>query len=225
MRLVLDLVSMLILQNPNPQVRDSLKEDFLSTMVAIISKRSARPVVKSCINSLTHFFTKKIFTLDDLSREYHSLRPELAAEPTGLWRDWVAQLFRWMELQYICPVAGKLVVTIFSALFTENSATHPGQTSSPDFSIAIMREWLEVAVSANPEVFESVKNYVLAPLFKSDRVLSVELLRELNKSETGRKTDNSDGDVTALLHLAALEVGKKTSIVDDPGKSFILTTC
>lgn len=220
MRLAIDLVSALILQNPDPQVRDSLKADFLSTLVAIISRRSSRPVVKSCIGSLTHFIAKKVLTLDDLAQQYGGLRPELGGEPTLLWRDWVTQLFQWMELHYMCPVVGKLIVTILSGLFTENHATNSGQTNSPRFSIAIMREWLEAALSANPDVFESVKNYVLAPLFKSDRGLSIALLRELNRSEQTRRTGSSKEDVTALLHLAALEVGKKTSVVDDPGKSF-----
>lgn len=222
MRLALDLVSTLILQNPDPQARNSLKEDFLSTLVAVISRRSARPVVKSCISALTQFLTKKIVTLDDLSRQYGSLRPELDGEPTVLWRDWVTQLFQWMELHYICPVAGKLVVAIFSVLFTENSAVHTGQPNKQEFSITILREWLEAALSANPEVFESVKNYVLAPLFKSDRGLSIALLKELNRSEPAHRADSSSENVTALLHLAALEVGKKTSVVDDPRKSFQL---
>lgn len=219
MRLVLDLVATLILQNPDSQVRNLLKEEFLVTLVAVVTRNSPRPVVKSCISFLTHFLIKKVCSLDDVGRQYGIQRPGLDAESISLWQDWVTQVFRWMEQQYICPVAGKLVVTIFCMVFADrHSGTQSDPKNSPVFPVSVMREWLEAVLIENSEVFEDVKNYVLAPLFKSDRELSIALLRELNKSEPGRRTSSSDEDVTALLHLAALEVGKKTSIVDDPGK-------
>lgn len=222
MKLSLDLVSFLVLQNPDSRVQETLKTQFLSTLVAVISKRSTRPVVKSCISALTHFLTKSIFTLDDLAQEYESIRPEVLGDvfrtPLSLWEDLAYVLFEWMELHYICPVAGKLLVTIWSTL-------HPGVTtggrgtSIAEFNVGIMRKWLENTLSGNLEILESVKNYVLTPMFKSDRGLAIALLQELSKDETGREMASSGEDVTALLHLAALEVGKKSSIVDDPGKS------
>lgn len=222
MRLVLDVVSTLVLQNPDAQVRDSLKAEILPSLVAIIARRSARPVVKSCISSLTAFLMKRMYTLDDLARHYTSLRPELAGQPVVVvWQDWVAQLFQWMKLQYICPVSGKLLIYLFSALHAECSAANAGQSAGTGVDISVLRQWLEAAISTHPDIFENVKNYVLGPMFKSDRGLSVALLRDLNKIEPGNNDETShDEDVPALLHLAALEVGKKTGVVDDPGEYF-----
>lgn len=224
MRLAIDLVSLLILQNPDSRVRESLKTEFLSTLVAVISKHSTRPVVKSCISALTHFLTKSVLTLDDLAQEYGSIRPELTGETfpstLSLWEDWTTLLFKWMELHYMCPIAGKLLVTIWSTLHS-GITTDGERTNTTDFDVGNVRNWLETALSTNPDILESVKNYVLTPMFKSDRGLSVALLEELNKGEHVHDTGSSGEDVTALLHLAALEVGKKSSIVDDPGKSLV----
>ncbi|PSR75256.1 putative death-receptor fusion protein-domain-containing protein [Coniella lustricola] len=216
MRLVLDLVSTLVLQNPDEAVRQSLKENFLSNLVAVIARKSSRPVVKSCMSSLTQFLTKSVFGLDDILRQYQSLFPDLAAQPSiASWHVFVTGIFKWMEFHYICPVAGKFLVTIFSALYARSSLADSSSSSSGGFNVRVLRDWLEAALTANPAILESVKNYVLAPLFKSDRRLSTALLQEWqnrsSNAESGRYTDNA-----ALLHLAALEVGKKSSIVDDP---------
>lgn len=217
MRLVLDLVSTLILQNPDTQVRESLKAGFLSTLVSVITKNSMRPVVKSCISALTHFLTKFVFTLGDIARQYGILCPHLASEPIiVLWQSWVAEIFMWMELHYICPVAGKSLVVTFSML---NARACSANTGGTDFNVRVLRTWLEIALSANTDILEGVKNYVFAPLFKSDRGLSFALLEELNRSSLGGNVSSCGADTTALLHLAALEVGKKTSIVDEPSKS------
>ncbi|KAF3769930.1 hypothetical protein M406DRAFT_246934 [Cryphonectria parasitica EP155] len=216
MRLVLDLVSTLILQNPNAKIRESLRADILSELMAFIAKRSSRPVVKSCMSSLIQFLAKSVFSLDDVLRQYQSMFPELVSQPAvSSWRDFVASVFRWMELHYICPVAGKFLVTIFSSLNSESSAAGSRSWSSAGFNVQVLRDWLETALSTNPDILESVKNYVLAPLFKSDHRLSFALLEEL-QCRSVDKTSDLDTDIAALIQLAALEVGKKSSIVDDP---------
>lgn len=218
MRLALELVSTLVLQNPNHNVQESLKAGFLSSLVLIIARKSMRPVVKSCISSLTQFLAKSVFTLGDIARQYGSLRRDLVGEPTIiLWQSWVAEIFKWMEFHYICPVAGKFLVVTFSMLYAEASSAGSGKA---EFDARVLRTWLETALSANPEILESVKNYVFAPMFKSDRRLSFSLLEELNESSLEGKVSSPGADVTALLHLAALEVGKKSSIVDEPSKSY-----
>ncbi|KAJ4420130.1 hypothetical protein N0V82_004577 [Gnomoniopsis sp. IMI 355080] len=214
MRLALDLVSTLMLQNPDHQVQLSLKAEFLAILVSIVARKSMRPVVKSCMSSLTQFLTKGVFNLNDIVRQYVSLRRDLAENPTiTIWQSWVAEIFKWMELHYICPVAGKLLVVTFSILSSEASST---DTGSAEFNVRVLRIWLETALSADPDILESVKNYVFAPMFKSDRRLSFSLLEELNTSRPGDKAISPDANATALLHLAALEVGKKASIVDEP---------
>lgn len=222
MRLALDLVSTLMLQNPDQQVRESLKTGFLSTLVSIIARKSMRPVVKSCMSAMTQFITKGVLALEDVSRQYGSLRPDLAGKSiTVLWQHWVAEIFKWMELHYICPVAGKLLVVIFITLSAESSSA---DTNTAEFNARILRKWLENALSADPSTLESVKNYVFAPMFKSDRKLSLALLEELNESGSYSNSSSVAADMTALLHLAALEVGKKSSIVDEPSKYSMVHT-
>lgn len=217
MRLVLDLLSTILLQTPDSEARETLKAEFLTILVSIIARKSMRPLVKSCMSALTIFMTKEVLTLKDIECQYQRIRPELDGHPAiVLWRHWVDEIFRWMELHYICPVAGKFLVTIFSELFS--SSGNSSQAEKVDFDVVILRQWLEGALHANPDILESVKNYVLAPLFKSDRKVSIALLEELNRSRRDGSTSSSHTDIVALLHLAALEVGKKSSIVDDPSK-------
>lgn len=224
MRLVLDLLSTVIIQTPDVQVREKLKAGFLATLVSIIARTSTRPLVKSCISALTHFLTKAVLTLKDVEAEYQRARPELDGRPPiVLWRHWVVEIFRWMELHYICPVAGKFLVAIFSELYA--SSKDSSRTGEVDFDVVTLRQWLENALCTNPDVLESIKNYVLAPLFKSNRELSIALLEELNKSHKDGSMSSANTNTAALLHLAALEVGKKSSIVDDPSKSFASDIC
>lgn len=225
MRLVLDLLSFLIIQNPSPQVREDLKTDLLHTMTAIIARKSTRPLVKSCITALSHLLMKSILTLEDVAQMYQSMRPDLAEQPAIiLWQDWVAEIFRWMELPYVCPVAGKFLGIIFSGLHGSSTSCGCRGERTPELDATTIRRWLEAALVANPELLESIKNYFLAPLFKSDRALSIALLKELHQAqpEEGRHTRSDELDTAALLHLAALELGKKASIVDEP-REFLLS--
>lgn len=224
MRLVLDLLSTILLQTPDAQARERLKDDFLTTLVSIVARKSMRPLVKSCMSALTLFMTKSVLNLKDIEGQYQKARPELDGQPRiVLWRHWVMEIFRWMELHYICPVAGKFLVTIFGEL--HSFSKDAGRDDKIDFDVVTLRQWLESALCADPDTLESVKNYVLAPLFKSDRDLSIALLEELNKSRKNDSTGSANTDTAALLHLAALEVGKKASIVDDPSKYTVLDSC
>lgn len=226
MRLVLDLVSTLILRNPDPQVRDALKADFLSKLVSIIARQSSRPVVKSCLSSLNQYLTKSVFTLDDLSREYTRICPDLAGQPmVSCWQSFVTGIFQWMKFHYICPVAGKFLVTLFGTLHSGSSVEGSQSSARDGFNVHVLRDWLEAALSANRDILESVKNYVLAPLFKSHHRLSITLLGELNTSRPEDKSSGLDTESAALLQLAALEVGKKSSIVDDPSECIVLIPC
>lgn len=219
MRLVLDLLSFLITQNPSPQVREDVKTDLLQTMSAIISRKSTRPLVKSCMTALGHLLTKSILTLEDVAQMYRSMRPDLAEQPAIiLWQEWAVEIFRWMELHYVCPVAGKLLGIVFSGLHDSSPSRGGNEERMPLLDATTVRRWLEAALAANPDLLESIKNYFLAPLFKSDRALSIALLKELHQAQPeGDIHARSDElDTAALLHLAALELGKKAAIVDEP---------
>lgn len=219
MRLVLDLLSFLIIQNPSLQVREDMKTDLLHTTTAIIARKSTRPLVKSCITALSHLLLKSILTLEDVAQMYQSMRPDLAGRPAIiLWQEWVAEIFRWMELPYVCPVAGKLLGIVFSGLHGSSPSCGCHGERTPKLDATTMRKWLETALAANPELLESIKNYFLAPLFKSDRALSIALLKELHQAQAqeGTHARSDELDTAALLHLAALDLGKKASIVDEP---------
>ena len=219
MRLVLDLLTLLITQNPLPEVRDNVKTDLLHTMASIIGRKSTRPLVKSCITALSHLLTKSVFTLEDVAQMYQSVRPDLAEQPAIiLWQEWVAEIFRWMELSYVCPAAGKFLCILFSGLYNSDPSRGCHGERTPALDPTTIRRWLETALAANPELLEIIKNYFLAPLFKSDRALSIALLKELHhvqpEDDTHAHTDELD--TAALLHLAALELGKKAAIVEEP---------
>jgi hypothetical protein len=219
MRLVLDLLTLLITQNPRPEVGAKVKTDLLHTMASVIGRKSTRPLVKSCITALSHLLTKSVLTLDDVAQMYQSLRPDLAEQPAIiLWQEWVAEVFRWMELSYVCPVAGKFLSIVFSGLYDSCPSQGCRGERTPALSPTTMQKWLESALAANPELLESIKNYFLAPLFKSDRALSIALLKELHhvQPDNGTRARNDDLDTAALLHLAALDLGKKAAIVDEP---------
>lgn len=212
MRLVLDLLSFLITQNPVTRIRDDVKADLLHTIAAIIARKSTRPLVKSCITALNHLLTKSILALEDVAQMYQAVRPDLTEQSAIiLWKEWVTEIFRWMKLPYVCPVAGKLLGIVFSGLY----GGHDGARQALD--AMTIRKWLEKALATDPDLLESMKNYFLAPLFKSDRALSIALLKELHhvRPDDDTHARNDDFDTTALLHLAALELGKKASIVDD----------
>lgn len=218
MRLVLDLLTLLITQNPLQEAGDNVKMDLLHTMASIIGRQSTRPLVKSCITALSHLLTKSVLSLEDVAQMYQSVRPDLAEQPAIiLWQEWVAEIFRWMELTYVCPVAGKFLCILFSGLYKSSPSRGCHGERTPLLDPTTIRKWLETSLVANPGLLESIKNYFLAPLFKSDRALSIALLKELHHvqpEDTGARNDELD--TAALLHLAALELGKKAAIVEEP---------
>lgn len=224
MRLVLDLVSFLITQNPLPQVKEDVKADLLHTTTAVIARKSTRPLVKSCTTALGHLLTKSVLTLEDVAQMYQSMRPDLSEQPAIiLWQEWVVDVFRWMELHYVCPAAGKLLGIVFSGLFGSFPSRGCLGERTPALDATTMRRWLETALAANPELLESIKNYFLAPLFKSDRALSIALLQELHQMQPQDEAHarSDELDTAALLHLAALELGKKASIVFEPREWYL----
>lgn len=169
------------------------------------------------MNVLNHLVIKYVLTLEDVARVYSLARQDLSGVPSSkLWESFVTELFRWMDLPYVVPVAGKLLVTIFSGLYKESKM--PESPEKMTFDVAILHSWLEKALAANPDNLESIKNYVFTPLFKTDRDLSIKLLDDLNSLKPEQQKDGEELGAATLLQLAALEVGKKSGIVDDPSK-------
>ncbi|CAK7233882.1 hypothetical protein SCUCBS95973_008746 [Sporothrix curviconia] len=225
LKLVLDLVALLVVQNPNGPTRTALRDEILQTLVAIISRKSTRPLVKSSFGSLHYLLGKGVYQFEEVARAYSREMGDDAAtasQPSlAVWQRLVADMFAWMTLHYVCPVAGKFLVAVFTYLQTAASETDPPLFA--EFTVERWLQWLRNGLSAHPTILEDVKLYFFIPFFKTDRARSLQLLEILNKNQLSTTIAESEtagaskGFDAALLQLAALEVGKKAGLVDDPG--------
>ncbi|KAL8329312.1 hypothetical protein RB597_004850 [Gaeumannomyces tritici] len=216
MKLVLDLLLVLIGQNPDPKTAAAVRSQILVSLVSIITRQSTRPLVKSCINSLNHLFGRSVYDLDDIARTYREVEPAVAALPElDLWRRFCGDLVSWMYLHYVCSVAGKFIVTLFKALLARSSIDN---SNLQGFTVQTWLSWLHKELRVNPGILENMKLYIFGPLFK-DRPLSLELLDILNRPTESGEGSQDELDSIAVLRLAALEVGKKSGLVDDPGSA------
>ncbi|KAL8370390.1 hypothetical protein RB595_000658 [Gaeumannomyces hyphopodioides] len=216
MKLVLDLLLVLIGQNPDPEAAAAVRSQILVSLVSIITRQSTRPLVKSCINSLNHLFGRSVYNLDDIARTYRKVEPAVAALPElDLWRRFCGDLVSWMYLHYVCSVAGKFIVTLFKALLARPSIDN---SNLQGFTVQTWLSWLHKELRINPGILENMKLYIFGPLFK-DRPLSLKLLDILNRPIESGEGGQNELDSTAVLRLAALEVGKKSGLVDDPGSA------
>ncbi|KAJ9154737.1 tRNA (Cytidine(32)-2'-O)-methyltransferase non-catalytic subunit TRM732 [Pleurostoma richardsiae] len=219
MKLVLDLLTASMGRNPEPGVADSLKHHVLESLVSIISRQSTRPLVKSAISSLNHLVVKDVLSLDDVGGSYRKLAPGAACLSSfTMWRSFISEMFRWMDLSHVWPVAGKFLVTLFKGLQGRQLETDQGAPTV--VTVSTIHAWLQEALANNPDLLESIKNYILNPLFRSDRGLSLELLESLNRIKPLGSGGN-DFDTAALLQLAALDAGKKCALVEDPSPTGI----
>lgn len=208
MKLVLDQLVILVSNSPRADVQAAIKRDSITQICNILTRKSTRPTAKSAMKLLDHFLSKKVFDISDLSAGYREVRALSKPYELYLWRVLVGDLVRWMSLHYICPIAGKLVVTITRELYSTRHVE--------SFNLVIWEEWLEECVTENPQLLDSLKTYLFTPLFKADRAISLEFLQGLNQIKPVSGLASEELDVTALVQLAALEVGKKTSLVEDP---------
>ncbi len=219
MRLVLDLLAVLIVQNPSVQLGRETKVQILQTLISISIRQSTRPLVKSSISCLNYLLTKSVCTLDDIASTYRALQVSAARLPSlSLWRQFVHEMFHWMNLHYVCPVAGRLLVTVFGGLREAASATGPDSAEDSHFTVEVWHQWLQDGLSAFPDILENIKLYIFVPLFDSDRTASLQLLEHLSRLQPLKDSEGSNLDDSAMLQLAALEVGKKSGLVEDPGE-------
>ncbi|EPE03524.1 heat repeat protein [Ophiostoma piceae UAMH 11346] len=231
LKLVLDLVALLVTQNPDAATKAALRATILQTLVAIISHKSTRPLVKSSIGSLHHLLSKGVYQYEEVAQAYRAEKEAASQEEPDdatpapmsidspsldVWQQFVDDMFAWMTLHYVCPVAGKLLVAVFAYLRT--SVDESRRPVFPGFTVDLWLQWLRDGLTAHPGILEDVKLYFFIPLFKADRTSSLQLLETLNKH-----SDASLGTTSAaVLQLAALEVGKKAGLVDDPGLNITL---
>ncbi|KAK7908349.1 hypothetical protein PG985_015652 [Apiospora marii] len=207
MRTVLDVLNIAITKNPDPVLGGTIKSKILTDTVEMMTLQSTRPAVKSAMTALDHFLQKKLLYLPavleiyrDVHRNDHSLTPS--------WESFIAKIFEWMELQYVWPIAGKLLVTIFTSPWDEAGDLR----CHPDAWHKFLRQGLAI----NVEYLEVVKLYVLMPIFKSDHDQAMKYLELLFSLQNLTSEDRADLGLDSILWLAALEAGKKVGAVGEP---------
>ncbi|KAK0722821.1 putative death-receptor fusion protein-domain-containing protein [Lasiosphaeria miniovina] len=211
LRLTLDILVMTSTLNPSPQTGQAIKGHVVETLVAIVARRSTRQLTKSGLQCLDHLLSKRAVSLDEIGRNYSETQPSMAGVPElYLWRSFVFYLFSWMEVTYVSPLAGKCVVHIFRGL-----ETAAPQTDSV-FTAELWQRWLQDACIKNPAIMDDTRNYILVPVFKTDRAASLRLLQAFIKRDPLTAVEHRLGDQTLLLQLATLELGKRFGLVEEP---------
>ncbi|KXJ97534.1 putative death-receptor fusion protein-domain-containing protein [Microdochium bolleyi] len=209
MRLVLDFLVVSATQNPSPQARQSIKSRILNETVSIITEKSSRPSIKSALTALDHILQKKLVNLSDVLAAYQTIHKSTTNKDKS-WHNFTTQVFDWMVLHYVCPAAGKLIVTILTNEWSEDGQErHPPST---------WHSFISPSLKANPELLEPIRLYILIPLFKADRTGALEYLNQLTSLQ-GLTGDRGEGwNLDAMLWLSMLEAGKKVGVVDEPGQ-------
>lgn len=221
MRQVLELVSSLIAQNPDKSISGAIKTSILHRNISIITHQAAQPLVKPAFKSLECFLSKGTISTDDLLHSFHTQNPEDANSAFGpedrsisVWDVLFSEVFDWMTLPDVSPAAGKFLVTVFRELRSRSqiSDTNPNEHSTS------WQRWIRRGLSKNPQALENVKNYLFPPLFKLDRPGSLAFLEDLNKQRSMSNFQSQYLDAHALLQLAAIDVGKKSSLIEEPSR-------
>ncbi|KAL2752691.1 hypothetical protein ACRALDRAFT_1077852 [Sodiomyces alcalophilus JCM 7366] len=218
MKLVLDILPLLIKKNPDAVTASSVKAAILDTLISIVGRKSTKPLVKSSFKALDQLTGKSLFTVEDIAASYRRVHsPNQWDSELDLWSDVVAQLFSRMAAWYMRAVAGKFIVTVYQALRQAPPGTLIDKDGKDEgFLTEIWLQWLQDALAVEPSLVDGMKNYIFLPLFKEDRVDSLRFLTHLKEIDPVSAATGSDIDPQASLHFAALEIGKKVGIVDEP---------
>lgn len=223
MRQILELVSSLINQNSSKEISKAIKDSILQRNLAIIGHRGAQPLVKFAFKSLESLLAKGTISTQELIDGYrseeskHSAPKEVSTGDVGLfWDSLIQESFDWMDLPDVSPAAGKFLVTVFRQLRTTDRSSVDGD----DHAISWQR-WIRKGLTKDPEALENVKTYLFPALFKLDRPGSLLFLDQLNNQKATSSDEVQEMDSHALLQLAAMEVGKKAGLLEDPSQCIL----
>ncbi len=208
MRLVLDFLAYSISNNPITENGVAIKSRILQDTVTMITRQSSKPSVKSAMSYIEYVVQRNIVYLSDVLESYREVH-NLALDSEIPWDDFVSQLFNWMELQYVCSVAGKLIVTVFTSPWR--------QAESNRFHSDSWHRFIYEALQANLELLEPIKLYVFIPLFRVDKAESLRYINHLSSLQRLTTRESTEWDLNSMLWLAMLEAGKKAGVVDEPG--------
>ena len=226
MRQVMELLALLISQNPDEGCSDSVTEAILQRVLSIITHQSAQPLVKPAFKALEIFIGKETIStgalIDCYDDQISSSQPRSDVEPDRnfLWDSLISEVFAWLTFPDVSPATGKFLVTLFVKLRNE-----AGESSfhTADHTV-LWQRWLRNGLSKTPETLENVKNYLFPPLFKLDRSGSMLFLGDLNSQGTISGLRSEESNAHSLLQLAAMEVGKKSGLVEEPSMIFQFQT-
>lgn len=207
MRLVLDFLKISISSNPSRDTAEAIRVKILNDVVSFITLRSAKPSIKSALTALDHFLQKGLVYLSEVLDTYRLVH-QIPQDQDVSWDVFVAKVFAWMESKHICPVAGKLLVSVFTGPWYQDQDVR----LLPDS----WHRFLYSALNADIELLESIQIYILIPLFRSDKDHMQQYLGHLFSLQ-GLTRDKTTLDINSMIWLAALEAGKKVGVVGEPG--------
>lgn len=208
LRLILEYLVYSISRNPTAELGASVKAKLLQDAVTMVTRQSSKPSVKSAMSYLDYIIQKDLVPLSDVLETYREVH-DIPRDSELTWDDFVAKLFDWMELQYVCSVAGTLLVTIFTSPWSKGSSTrfHPDS----------WQKFIYRALEANVELLEPIKLYVFIPLFRVDRPGALEYLQNMYSLQSLTTNQSTGWDLNSMIWLAMLEAGKKAGVVEEPG--------
>jgi hypothetical protein len=222
LRLVLDVLVNLLNQGQRRSDQERTKNKVVDTLVSIFAGKSVKPLAKSAIMTLDRFLVKSVVSLGEVGSRYSELKGlGLPVSDLRLWEAFMDDILNWMRVPVVCPVAGKFVTTVYKGLRVESEKGFlAGGLDAQLFTVELWHKWLLdflVRSGADPAFMEGVKNYIFAPLFKSDKAESLMLLEMMNRLDSDIVSPQIDMDLPATLKLAALEVGKRVGLIEEPG--------
>lgn len=230
MRQVLELLASLITSNPDKAISDAIKTEILNRLFSIITHQSSQPLVKPAFKAFELFLTKGTLGVGEVIQSYSrrdlssptEIRPssnEIAGNKIEIqyWDSFVSDAFDWMSLADVSSAAGKFLVSLFRELRKESA--EDSTSNLPKYTL-LWQRWIRNGLRDHPESLENIKNYLFPPLFKLDRPGSMAFLEGLTQEQALSNLENQDLDAQSFLLLAAMEVGKKSGLVDAISKKF-----
>ncbi|RCI10101.1 hypothetical protein L249_8411 [Ophiocordyceps polyrhachis-furcata BCC 54312] len=203
-KLLLDLIAQSVIKNPDRDEGTQTKQCIIDSLISTVTGRAVKPAAKSAMTCLDYFIKSGTLTLDDVFFSYSTYRKEpVQLNRCQVWRHFITDLFRWMGLHFVSLSAGRLVVSIYRCWRQENRQA----LEVP--SVETWFEWLVGFACQDPILIDPIKNYILFPLFRDDRLEGLRFLDKINEAvSTHQHIDKT------VFHLAALESGTRAGLVE-----------
>ena len=225
MRQVLELLASMITLNPDKTASLNMKMEILEQVLSIITHQSAQPFVKPSFKVLECFLSKGTISVKELTDVYGSdafvgsrmnFKSYVQSVDPNLWHSFVYAVFEWMSLPDTSPAAGKLLVTLFQKL---RKVSMENESNDGEAYTILWQRWIGHGLTRHPNSLENIKNYLFPPLFKIDQTGSLKFLQDLARESHLEDLESQESDAQAFLLLSAMEVGKKSGLVEEASKS------